>query len=303
MPNSTIPKQTNQEFLRKFDEAIEWMRSLRVNVNQGRLTDYRTAAHQWVSMQDEDRDRKKGLEHLPAITSAVYEVSQFLEIHAAFRDEPLTRLGGIGAKMKQAIEGPVHLQNETEKSSSPRNYLFEAVTAARLHRPENGSLTIFDSPSDTGFKLLHSSIWVECKRLTSAGRLKANVNKACEQLKRTIDKYPKVNQRGLVALDISKLVTMPPPQYVFESPIEAEIGQRTEAIIDQYIRENHNVWEQEYAGQDSRIIGTLLRLSLIAISKDVRKYVFVHQWGIHPRRGINVDDQRLLQMAAKCLQK
>jgi hypothetical protein len=105
MPNSTIPKQTNQEFLRKFDEAIEWMRSLRVNVNQGRLTDYRTAAHQWVSMQDEDRDRKKGLEHLPAITSAVYEVSQFLEIHAAFRDEPLTRLGGIGAKMKQAIEG------------------------------------------------------------------------------------------------------------------------------------------------------------------------------------------------------
>jgi hypothetical protein len=95
---------------------------------------------------------------------------------------------------------------------------------------------------------------------------------------------------------------MPPPQYVFESPIEAEIGQRTEAIIDQYIRENHNVWEQEYAGQDSRIIGTLLRLSLIAISKDVRKYVFVHQWGIHPRRGINVDDQRLLQMAAKCLQ-
>lgn len=301
MLKSAIPKQTSQEFLRKFDESIDWMRSLGVNVDQGRLTNYRTAAQQWVSMLDENReDRQRGIEHLPAITSAVYEVPQFLEIHAAFRGERIAHLGGIGAKLKKAIEGPVHLQSETEKSNGPRNFLFEAVTAARVHRPNNGSFTILNAPTDTGFILHKSSIWVECKRLTSEAQLKANVNKACRQLKRTIDKHPKINQRGLVALDVSKLITMPPPQYVFESPTESEIGPRSEAIIDQYIRDNSHVWEHEYTDQDSRIIGTLLRLSLIAVSKDVGKYVFVHQWGINPRRGIDIDDQKLLREATKC---
>ncbi|PIF13284.1 hypothetical protein [Janthinobacterium sp. 13] len=300
MTESAIPKQTSQEFLRKFGESIDWMRSLGVNVDQGRLTNYRTAAQQWVSLLDEDRDRQGGLEHLPAITSAVYEVPQFLEIHAAFRGERIAHLGGLGAKLKKAIEGPVHLQNETEKSNGPRNFLFEAVTAARVHRPDNGSLTILNAPTDTGFTLHKSSIWVECKRLTSHAQLKSNVNKACRQLKRTIDKHPQINQRGLVALDISKLTTMPPPRYVFESPTEAEIGPRSQAIIDQYILDNGHVWEQEYADQDSRIIGTLLRLSLIAVSKDVGKYIFVHQWGVNPRRGIGIDDQRLLREAAKC---
>lgn len=300
MLESAIPKQTNLEFLQKLEEAFKWMRSLGVNVDQGRLKDYRTAARQWVSLSDVDLDTQRELELLPAITSAVYEVNQFLEVHSAFRGERLANLGGIGKKLKKAVEGPVHLQSETEKSNGPRNFLFEAVTAARTHRPEKGSHTILNAPTDTGFKLLQSSIWIECKRLTSAAQLKANVSKACKQLKSTIEKHPKINQRGLVALDISKLVTMPPPKYVFETPTEAEIAPRTEAIVDQYIRDNRHVWEQEYVEQDPRIIGTLLRLSLIAVSKDVGKYVFVHQWAIHPRQGIGHNDQNLLRLVANC---
>jgi hypothetical protein len=303
MSSSSIAAQSSQEFLNKFDAAMAWMRSMGVNVDQGRLASYRDAANNWAALQHADAPQETGDDLFADVTSAVFEVPQFLEIHAAFRDENIGRLGGIVAKLKKAIEGPVHLQNETVASNSGRNFLFEAVAASRVHRPEKGSSVIFNAPTDTGFTLSKSTIWIECKRISSANQVASNVTKACAQLQRTLDKHPKTNQRGLVALDISKLITLPPPKYIFKTSREAEIGPRTEAMIDDYINKQSAVWENIFVRADPRIIGVVLRLTAIATSKDIGKYIFVHQWGINPRRGIDINDERLLMEAVQCFER
>jgi hypothetical protein len=301
--NIEIPKISNSKFLADLNDVLDWMRLLNVDIAQGRLTNYRRAAKHWVELVAGDLNEAGRLDLCREVTSAAFEVSAFFDIYSAFKDEKISNLGGIAAKLKKAVAGPVDLDTETSASNAARNFLFEAITAAKIHNPAMGVKTIFNAESDTGFELGTKRVWVECKRLSSAGQVQSNVSKACKQLKRTLDKHPQTGQRGVVALDISKLVTLPPPGHILELQQEADIGPRTEAMLDKYIKENSQEWQQKYLSQDSRIIGTLFRLSLIATSVDKEAYISVSQWGINPRRGIQIDDERLFHEMVRCFNK
>ncbi len=59
---------------------------------------------------------------------------------------------------------PVNMSEETERSSTARNFLFEAVVASNLNLPD-GMSAILDAETDTGVSVGRYSIWIECKRI------------------------------------------------------------------------------------------------------------------------------------------
>jgi hypothetical protein len=295
MATAQIPKISSERFLADLESAMQWMQSLGINISDGRMVDYRQAAKAWVELLNRGGREIEDLQVQPGVASATFEVPAFLDIHQAFKNEKLSTLGGLVAKLKKAVQGPSDFQNETHENSTARNFLFEAVTAAKVHNPAKGTRAILNAPSDTGFELGRFKVWIECKRIASQQQLGSRVAKACVQLKRTLERHPQTLQRGLVAIDISKLIILPPPQYVFEVALESEIGLHTARMVDKYIEDHWQEWEDEYVGKDPRIIGTMLRLTLIATSRDRVTYVHVSQWGINPRRGIQLDDERLLR--------
>jgi hypothetical protein len=299
MTSGQIPKISSEQFLANLDEAMQWMQSLGVKISEGRMVVYRQAAQTWADLLKYGVGHAEEAVALPNITSAAFEVPAFLDIHQAFKNEKPSKLGGLAATLKKAVQGPTDLPNETHDNSAARNFLFEAITAAKVHNPEKGIRAILNAPSDTGFELGQFKVWVECKRMASQQQLRPRIAKACEQLTKTLIRHPHIRQRGLVAVDISKLITPPPPQYVFNVPRESEITVHAGKMIDKYIEDHWQEWENEYVGKDARIIGTILRLQLIVTSEDRGTYVHAVEWGLTPRRGIRGDDYlRLGQLAA-----
>ncbi|MES2932742.1 MAG: hypothetical protein V4805_04565 [Pseudomonadota bacterium] len=295
MTDLKIPKISNAEFLVNFEMALQWMQSLGIDISKGRLAEYKNAARSWVALLNREQEQLADSDMHANVTSMAFEVPAFVDIYAAFKEEKPANLSGLIAKLRKAVAGPSQLASETSTSTGPRNFLFEAVTAAKVHNPSMNVTAILNAPSDTGFKMLGKNFWIECKRLSAEGQVLPNISKACKQLQRTLEMHPQTGQRGIIALDISKLVTPPPPKYILEVAVESEIGPYTNHIVDNYIRDHAYVWQQKFLNQDSRIIGALLRLSCIATTKDRRAYIYVQQWGINPRNNATLDDQRLMK--------
>ena len=294
----TIPRQSSESFLENYTAALGWLDSLGIKVGQGRMLHYANVLQSWTSSYN-SKNSELARELFPKFASTIFEVPAFIDVYQAFRDIPRDQLGGIIEKLKNSVSGPYDSSVETPQSSNARNHLFEAVVASKIHRPDQQALVMLDAKSDTGFTLASKKVWVECKRVSSHKKLEANVRKACNQLDVILRRKLGASNRGLVAIDVSKLFYPGDDLYVTENESQLEFS--TESLLDRFIEDHSEVWQRVYQKKNQKILGTLFRFSVIATSEEDNLRVHTAQWAVNPRHGLSVAEQSFMQQLTSCL--
>jgi hypothetical protein len=272
--------------------AADWLEKLGVRIGQGRLSTYAKIASEWDSFVGEKSDLD--VDYLyPRVSILAYEVPAFLKIIRAFHDVPIDDLGQIAKMLQKAVHGVVSVDEELLSRPNPaRDYLFEALTAAHVHNPENGCTAIFNSPSDTGFILNRHHVFIECKRLNTDAGLQANVRKAANQLEKSFQRSPRTGNRGLIALDVSKIIR--PPGQVFGIPESRLVDAASTELITRLVNIYFDELQRHLSQFDHRVIGFMVFCNFVVLVKSDQIFVNVGKWSIVPRSGIDAGDSRFI---------
>jgi hypothetical protein len=287
-----IPTASYEGIAQEYIAAIDWMEALGIKVNPGRTTNYAKVIDHWKDVY-KTASESEAKDSLPDFVSSVFEIHDFIDIYNAFKNEPNNALGGISEKLKKGVNGPINSADETSKSTSARNFIFEALMAARSHHPNRGVNVILNADSDTGILIDDKKLWIECKRISSVSKIEANIKDASNQLERILSKKRGSGNRGIVAIDVTKILNPNSDLYVQKN--DNTLIESIDRMMDQFISNNSIQWEKVYARRNKKIIGTIIRFSFMATSESRNLFVRAGQWGINPCISASKADSSLLE--------
>ncbi|MCJ8503220.1 hypothetical protein [Desulfatitalea alkaliphila] len=155
----------------------------------------------------------------------------------------------------------------------------------KFHNPEKDISTILSASTDTAVEFKKKIIWIECKRVTSEKNIENNIRKAANQLDKQLNKKVgkkiKTGNKGLVAIDFSKMLHSGDQLLVKANDVDLlnSVGKITETFIAQF----SNQWNRIFETKNNRIIGTLVHFSTMATSQARNLLVTVSDWGVNPK--------------------
>jgi len=296
----SIPTESYESIHNRFTLSMGWMRDLGIRIDPGRLSNYEKTIRHWKDAYKTASD-DEGRKVFPDFVNSMYEITDFIDVHSAFHGESPDRLKSILKKLQKAVNGPIKTVDEKPGSTTARNYLFEAAVAARIHRPSLGSAAILNADSDTGISIGSKRIWVECKRITSPRKIESNIGDASKQLETVLRRKVGSGHRGIVAIDVSKLIT--PGDQIFVQKNDVALLASLDLMMDQFIKDNSDVWQKVYRRRDKKIIGTIIRFSFMSTSEDRNILVHSSQWGVNPRLEIADSDSSIQRILADTIKK
>jgi hypothetical protein len=276
----------------EYRSALSWMQSLGVNFTSGRTKNYERAIECWIA-NNQTASAQLVENEFPDFVSSIFEIKHFIDIYRALRAIQISELTSIAEKLQKGVNGPINSADETSRSTTARNFIFEAIVAARFHRPINGISTIFNSASDTAINIDGSRVYIECKRITSLEKLESNVKKACDQLKLSIASDISSKARGIVALDFTKIINAGDKLLVKNN--DEELASEIDLIADEIIIQFSGGWQKIYKSKGKKIIGTLVFFNTMAVSEERKLLVKAGQWVVNPQFNIGKLDDLLLQ--------
>ncbi len=266
------------------------MDQIGVKIGPGRTSHYERVIKHWAKAY-RTASTEEGKKVFPGFVSAMFEIHDFVNVYEAFNNMDPSELDGIVAKLQKAVTGPINAYDETPESTTARNFLFEAVVAARLHRPTKGATAILDAPSDTGVRFSGHKMWIECKRVTTENKIEANVKKASSQLENLLRKQLGSGHRGVVALDVSKILN--PGDQIYISRNDGQLMRSVDELMRSLIDRYSPLWERVYERRSKKVIGTIVSFAFMSTSEERNLLVHTSQWGLNPRQGISQTDDRL----------
>jgi len=293
-----IPTESYQAIYDRYSETIAWMDSIGVSLGRGRTAHYDNVLEYW---KDNYRSASDGetRKRFPDFVSSIFEIHEFLAIYESLKSVSPSTLDSIANKLQKAVNGPIRASDESPKSSAARNYLFEAIVAAKAHMPSRGVTAILDAMSDTGISFQRKKLWVECKRITSPEGIERNVRKASNQLESIFRKNVGTGHLGLVALDVSKILNDGDGLLVRRN--DEELSRTIAEITELIIRNHSGVWQRVFAEKHPKIISLIVRISYMATSEDRNLLVHVSDYGLNPRIGISESNSKLQKSLVKVL--
>ena len=206
----------------------------------------------------------------------------------------------MGSRSKRlAQRGPINASEENANSTKARNFLFEAVVAAKVNNPNKGVLAMLDAESDTGISIDGNKLWVECKRVSTSDNIASNVQKASRQLEEILKEKVGSGHRGIVALDVSKIIN--PQDQLFVSNNDSDLLESVEQMMDKFIKEYSSIWQRIYMRRNRKIIGTIIRFAFMSSSEARNILVHTSQWGVNPRLAISTSDENIQRFLATSL--
>lgn len=296
----SIPTQSYESVYVQYSAALNWMNTLGIKLAPGRTSYYEKVLARWKTTH-KTAVPEEGEEIFPDFVSAIFEILDFVSVHKAFTGVDPIELSSIVEKLKKGVNGPFNGVDETPDSTAARNFLFEASVAAKAHQPTHGVEAILDVKSDTGIRLGDKKIWVECKRVTSLESLENNVRKVSSQLERVFAREIGAGHRGIVAIDVSKILNRGDKIYVARNDVE--LMSSVDRMIDQFIAEHSHIWEDVYRRRHRKLIGTMIRFAFMATSDARNLLVRVSQWAVNPRLSISQSDELLQRRLVSVLRE
>jgi hypothetical protein len=285
-----------------YDNAISWMKNIGVKISSGRTQHYLKVINYWSKNYKSASD-KKAKDDFPDFVSSVSEITAFIKIYNAFKNEPIESLSAIKAKLQKGVNGPLKAEDENPNTSEARNFIFEALVAAKFHNPEQNLATILTAPTDTAVQFENKKIWIECKRVTSENNLENNIRRAANQLDIQLNKKHKKKantaNKGLVALDFSKILH--DGDHLLVKANDIELRNSIQKITETFISQYSGLWNHIFKTKNSRIIGTLVHFSTMATSEERNLLVTVSDWGVNPKIDASLYVKRLLQNIANII--
>ncbi|MBO1924582.1 hypothetical protein [Thiomicrorhabdus sp. 6S3-12] len=286
-----IPTESYSDKFEQYSEALAWLNKIGVKFSASRIKHYHKTIEYWKDNY-RDADDLEVKNEFPNFFSSLFEIYDFIEIYKAFGNEPTDNLHHIIEKLQKGVNGPIHSHDESATSTEARNFLFEALVAAKSHNPEKGIEAILDAFTDTGVSIEKTKIWIECKRIFSKKKLQANIKKASKQLISHIGRNIGTRHKGVVAIEVTKLIN--PANDILVAENDSKLKSYIDQTMDSFIQENSEVWETIYKTKNKKIIGTIIKFSFMASSESRNLLVHSSQWGVNPRPGISDDDKNLL---------
>lgn len=286
----TILTETYEAIYDQYSAAMKWMEGLGIKLSPGRTFYYEKVLGHWKDAY-KTATVDEGRQIFPDFVNSMFEVFDFVNIHKAFDGVPADQLTSIAQKLQKGVNGPINAADETPESTTARNFLFEASVAAKAHRPDKGIAAILDARSDTGIRLNGKKLWVECKRVTTVEKIEGNARKASSQLETILAGEVGSGHRGIVAMDVSKVLNK--GDKIFVTRNDNELLASVDRMMDQFIQKHSHIWQRVYERRQKKIIGTIIRFSFMATSEARNLLVHASQWAMNPRLSISTSDEQI----------
>jgi len=263
-----------EDFSGNLNKATEWVQSLGLQYEKTRIGEYKRAIDRLLEIYKSE-DNETIQKEFVSIVNAVYEANELIAIY-------LSLAGKFDEKLRSHIttyaKGPSNYTHELVSASSNlgRNIAFELLVMSKLAFA--GIEIDFDIKADVAGIFDNRSILIECKRPQSTEKLEANIKDAFKQLERKYRSPVRMRHRGIIAIDISKLINPKFMLYVQanESLLEAGISR----LVDDFISNNERLWQ---TGRNRKTIAVILRLSLMGINEGKgRMLTYCQQYGLTP---------------------
>lgn len=294
----SIPTETYEAIFEQYSAAIQWMGGLGIKLSPGRTSHYERVVRHWKDAY-KTASADEGREIFPDFLSSMFEIFDFVSIYKAFQGVAQDQLASVIDKLQKGVNGPINAADETSESTAARNFLFEATVAAKAHRPDRGVEAILDAKSDTGIRINRKKIWVECKRITTLDRIEGNARKASSQLEALLAREVGSGHRGIVAMDISKILNW--GDKIFVTRNDNELLASVNRMMDQFMAQHSHIWQRIYERRDKKIIGTIIRFAFMASSEARNLLVHTSQWAMNPRLGIAASDEQIQRQLVSAL--
>jgi len=167
------------------------------------------------------QNRLQGLPKVLAFSRFLNDLHETNEILKDCDEFPDLSAPGLRDRLQVAIKGNVELEKETPEKGHSRNFLFELVMAGILKRA--GFEVHVDRIEDVYFELSHRPIFLECKRMHSEGKLSQRIGGAARQIGKRCDDSGKSHARGIIALDVSKILNPGPLLFECSNPPQLDV--------------------------------------------------------------------------------
>jgi hypothetical protein len=193
-------KEDEKKVKAQYAEALEWLKELGLPAVESRLGKYKKVIDNFlVKLQlskDDVSDEKTIHEYLNAHMEAA-------EVVRIFNSLSNRNFFEFSEQLKKVTAGQPF--RNVSKHDPSRDFMFELTTASRFI---NGGFEVqLNQLADVvAVKEGFPKIFVECKRIRSPKRVKDNVKKANEQLKKRIALDKSKLCKGIVALNVNELI-------------------------------------------------------------------------------------------------
>jgi hypothetical protein len=248
-----------ESFAQDLDAAIEWICTFGISQERTRIGEYKRA----ISVLSEiykTEDLEKTRKEFVRIATALYEANDLISIHKGLAGKYDSE---IGEHIKKYAKGPANFREEVVSASSnlARNIAFELLVASKI---VSANIPLdFSIKTDIATKFDGRNILFECKRPQSEESIEKNIKDAFKQLERMYKNPIRARHRGIIALDISKLLN--PEFMLYIQPDAASLDRGLVQIADQFILKNERLWQLR---RNSKTIAVLIRFGIMGINQE-----------------------------------
>jgi len=276
------------DLAQEFEAAISWLSAYGLAIEHARLARYRAVVRELSARLQagtleglfEPRD---GALTERGVLEALYEIGELQAIHRA---APAIAASGLINRLGTAVKGPLSYTAETERSNHPRNAAFELIVAARLSEAGFALGTSTSSRADLWFPLEARPIFVECKRPRAQRSVLPNLREAFSQIRKRCDESRRPRARGIVALDVTRIVN---PEF---RPIWVDSEAALEEVLDKLTDDLFDDLLPRIGGiKPRRSLAIIVRVSLMAYQRDVSRPVYCQQYGYALTPGLSASER------------
>jgi len=253
---SQVTRHAMNELALDFNAAVDWMASAGFPIERGRIAEYRKIltkvadrfeVHRWDDLEDQ--------EYAKQVCTMLLEIRELVSIHRGLSDvsDP-TELHA----MRHFLKGPFSPIDECVNNSSnrPRNIGFELYLTALFAHAK--MMPVYGTDADLCFKHNGYTFFVEAKRPMFSHSISAAIKDANKQLTRRLEGAPSTMPRGLIALDLSKIIN--PLNKVMPVRDAHHLDQLMNGETQLQINALARYWHK---GRNSGTVGVLLHFKLL----------------------------------------
>ena len=181
-----------ENLTQEFNNVLSWFKELNIRTDVGRIAAYQ---HYFINLVDNPAN-----ESIPSITRANVhrELFELIWIYKNFVGQKSDKIRDY---VKKTLKGVVASNLDYSKDQSSRNYLFELRVASYFLNA--GYEINLDTDCDLVAFKNNEKYFVECKRLTSYGKIGERIKEASKQLEKRLSDDPSKKKYAIIWVDLS----------------------------------------------------------------------------------------------------
>jgi hypothetical protein len=278
----------------RYQAAYDWFESFGFKVAVTRLRRYKACIDELATYYREGTlDIASFKRDFAQQATALSEAIEIVRIHSGLASLVST---GLRNKLEIVLSGKDGRPYPTDFDPS-RDIAFELLLAARCQKA--GLQVEIGAKADLVILLNGNELFIECKRLKSAGTVRKRIKDALKQLHcRYNSADDPVAARGILALSVTDLINPRHGLITGESP--EVVGTKVQRLLDDFIRRYQVLWQQS---QDTRMTGTFVELSVPSVIESENLFTTCHQVGMNNSCAQGTPDMALFLEFARKLAK